>query len=73
MSDIQNKSELKVDLIKFHKMAFLFNALDNGWTIQKKKEAYIFSKKHEGKKEVFLDSYLKRFMVMNFDLKKILN
>jgi len=73
MSDIHNKSELKVDLIKFHKMAFLFNALEDGWTIQKKEKAYIFSKKHEGKKEVFLDSYLKRFMVMNFDLKKILN
>ena len=71
--DTKLKSELKVDFIKFHKMAFLFNALDNGWTIKKKEKAYIFSKKHEGKKEVFLDTYLKRFMVTNFDLEKILN
>ena len=33
----------------------------------KKKIHYIFlQKKHEGKKEVYLDSYLKRFMVENF-------
>ena len=71
--DTKLNSELKVNFIKFHKMAFLFNALDNGWTIKKKEKAYIFSKKHEGKKEVFLDTYLKRFMVTNFDLEKILN
>ena len=65
------KSELEVDFMKFHKMAFIFNALDNGWTIKKKKNAYIFSKKHEGKKEVFLDNYLKRFMVRNFDIENI--
>ena len=70
--DTKLNSELKVNIIKFHKMAFLFNALDNGWTIKKKEKAYIFSKKHEGKKEVFLDTYLKRFMVTNFDLEKIL-
>jgi hypothetical protein len=67
----QKTTELEVDFMKFHKMAFIFNALDNGWTIQKKGNAYIFSKKHEGKKEVFLDNYLKRFMVRNFDIDKI--
>ena len=35
------KSELEVDFMKFHKMAFIFNALDNGWTIKKKKNAYL--------------------------------
>tara|TARA_B110000116_G_scaffold238253_1_gene224963 strand:- start:295 stop:507 length:213 start_codon:yes stop_codon:yes gene_type:complete len=67
----QQTTELEVDFMKFHKMAFIFNALDNGWTVQKKGNAYIFSKKHEGKKEVFLDNYLKRFMVRNFDIDKI--
>ena len=57
--EIKKTSELEVDFMKFHKMAFIFNALDNGWTIKKKGDAYIFSKKHEGKKEVFLDNYLK--------------
>jgi len=54
-------------------MAFLFNALENGWTIKKKTNCYIFSKNHEGKKEVYLDSYLKRFMKENIDLNKIIN
>ena len=67
----QQTNELEVDFMKFHKMAFIFNALDNGWTVQKKGNAYIFCKKHEGKKEVFLDNYLKRFMVRNFDIDKI--
>ena len=42
-----------------------------GGLLKKNKNAYIFSKKHEGKKEVFLDNYLKRFMVRNFDIENI--
>ena len=34
---------------------------------------YIFSKNHEGKKEVYLDDYLTRFMKQNFDINKFLN
>lgn len=33
---------------------------------------YIFSKKHEGRKEIFLDTYLKRFMEENFSLDQII-
>ena len=62
---------LEIDIIKFHKMAFIFNALDNGWEIKKTGNAYIFSKKHEGKKEVYLDNYLKQFMVRNFNIDSI--
>ena len=36
-------------------------------------DAYIFTKKHEGKKEVFLDTYLHRFMKEQFDIKNILD
>ena len=34
-------------------MAFLYNALENGWTIKKYKEAYKFTKSHQGAKEIF--------------------
>ena len=54
-------------------MAFLFNALENGWTIKKKGEYYVFNKNHNGQKEVHLDSYLARFMVSNLDLNQIIN
>ena len=37
-------------------MIFLFNCLENGWKIKKKDTYYVFSKNHEGKKEILLDS-----------------
>jgi hypothetical protein len=33
----------------------------------------VFSKNHEGKKEIFLDSYLQKFMKSNMDINKILS
>ena len=66
-------SDLKINMVKLQKMAFLFNALENGWAIKKKESCYVFSKNHEGKKEVYLDSYLKRFMKENIDLNNIIN
>lgn len=58
----------KVDIIKLHKMAFIYNALEDGWTIKKNNNNYIFTKNHKGKKEVYLDSYLKNFIVEKFNL-----
>jgi len=66
-------ADLKIDMVQLQKMAFLFNALENGWTIKKKESCYVFSKNQNGQKEVYLDSYLKRFMVSNLDLNKIIN
>ena len=66
-----NKTSLKVDCILLQKMIFLYNALEKGWVIKKKKNLYIFTKNHEGKKEVLLDDYLKRFMFENLDISKI--
>ena len=64
---------LQIDTIKLHKMAFLYNALEEGWKINKNNDVYIFTKNHEGKKEVFLDNYLKKFLENNFDINKIIN
>lgn len=58
--------------ITMQKMVFLFNALEDGWNIKKHKDSYIFTKKHEGKKEIFNDDFLKRFIERNFDKNKIL-
>ena len=66
-----NKTSLKVDCILLQKMIFLYNALEKGWVIKKKKNLYIFTKNHEGKKEVLLDDYLKRFMLANLDISNI--
>ena len=64
--------DILVDSMKFKKMVFLYNALDNGWSIKKKENAYYFTKNHEGKKEVFEDSYLSSFMKENTNINNIL-
>jgi hypothetical protein len=52
-------------------LAFLFNGLNNGWTIKKNNKKYIFSKNHEGKKEFFSDTYINTFIKDNFNLQLI--
>jgi len=61
------QTQLDIGNKKFRKMLFLFNALENGWAIKKRDNNYLFRKKHEGKKEIFSDKYLSRFLEMNFD------
>jgi len=67
-----DQDHLQIPNIKFQKMVLLYNAMEDGWTIQKKQESYIFSKKHEGKKEVLLDSYITQFLQSNMDISKLL-
>ena len=70
---LENEKSLEIDKIKFQKMVFLYNALDNGWSIQKKQNSYIFKKNHEGKKEILNDTYLSIFMKDNSDINKLLS
>lgn len=67
------EKEMEIDKIRFQKMIFLYNALDNGWSIKKRKDSYIFTKNHEGKKEVFDESYLSVFMKENMNINNILS
>ena len=41
---------------------FIMTALDKGWTIKKRNDKYILSKKHHQQKEVFMDDYLENIM-----------
>ena len=50
---------------QLHKMIFIHNALDKGWCVKKNNNLYIFTKKHENKKELYLDNYLKKFIKEN--------
>ena len=68
----EKQLELEVDKIKFQKMVFLYNALDNGWSIKKRNDSYIFTKNHEGKKEIFDEQYLSIFMKENVNINNIL-
>lgn len=62
----------KMNLKLFEKMAFVYNALDDGWSVKKRNGNYIFSKPHENKKEIFQDDYISMFMKDNFDINKLL-
>jgi hypothetical protein len=63
----------RIDVIKFQKMILLFNSIEQGWNVKKKNNSYIFTKYHEGKKEVLEDSYLLKFMNTNLDISKIIS
>lgn len=54
------------------RMLFISNALEQGWSVKKRDDSYIFSKKHEGKREIFRNDYLDKFIASNFspDLSK---
>ena len=41
---IDTCNNMNIDTIKLHKMGFLYNALENGWMVKKKK-IYIFLQK----------------------------
>ena len=43
-------------------MQFITNALEKGWSVKKRNDSYIFTKKHEGKREVFQNNYLDTFV-----------
>ena len=62
-----------IDNVKFHKMVFLFNAINDGWSVKKKNKSYIFKKKHENKEEIFKETYLHTFMKTNLDMNTLLN
>jgi hypothetical protein len=68
--DLENEN-IKIDAIKFQKMLLLFNSIEQGWTVKKRKESYVFIKNHEGKKEILEDAYLLKFMKTNLDLNKV--
>jgi hypothetical protein len=70
LKDLEN---IKIDAIQFQKMMLLYNAIESGWSVKKRNESYVFTKNHEGKKEVLEDSYLTKFMRANLDISKIIS
>lgn len=73
LNSLVDDPDLKIDGIKLQKMLILFNAIEDGWSIKKKQECYVFTKKHEGKREILHDSYLLTFMKTNLDINKIIS
>ena len=59
---IDVNSELKN---KIYVMHFVMNTLENGWTIRKKNDNFVFRKKHKNRDEVYSDDYLINFLKIN--------
>jgi len=73
MSDTEKKIEVTVqkniindELIR--KMSFIYKAIHNGWTVHIEDGKYVFIKKHNGKREVFEEDYLVKFIKTNISL-----
>ena len=66
-------STVSLDRAVFHKMVLVTNALNDGWTVKKTADSsYVFTKKHEGRRECFTDAYLTDFMRDNLDIRRVL-
>lgn len=59
-----------LEIVTQKKIVFIYNALENGWNISKNDNYYIFRKKHENKKEIFTEDYLKNFICECSDISK---
>ena len=61
---------IQVDKKTFTKMNFLYNAVNEGWTVNKQKNKYIFTKRHDGQREVFTETFLDTFIQSNLTMNR---
>jgi hypothetical protein len=54
-----------IDAKTIQKMVFICNAIEDRWQVSKKQDTYVFTKKHEGRREVFSENYLSEFIAKN--------
>jgi hypothetical protein len=66
------ENQIEFSKKEFQKMVFIINAIEKGWSVKKIEDSYIFTKKHEGKKEIFQNDYLEKFVETNLDVTKLL-
>jgi hypothetical protein len=58
-------SNIQMNKKQFQKMIFIVNALEQGWSVKKSQDSYIFTKKHENRREIFQENYLENFILQN--------
>jgi len=64
--DVPTDQNIQLTKSQYKKMIFIQNALEQGWSIKKSQDSYIFTKKHENRREIFQENYLETFLVSNF-------
>jgi succinylglutamate desuccinylase len=63
---LETPDNIKINKKQYQKIIFINNALEDGWSIKKINEKYIFTKKHENRREIFQEDYLENFIISNF-------
>jgi|TARA_Y100000389_G_scaffold193836_1_gene223085 hypothetical protein len=61
-------THIELERKRLIKMNFIYNAIQDGWSVKKQQDTFIFSKKHEGKKQIFQPEYLEQFIEKNMIL-----
>jgi|LauGreDrversion4_2_1035121.scaffolds.fasta_scaffold00146_26 hypothetical protein len=63
---LETPDNIKMNKKQYQKFIFINNALEDGWSIKKINEKYIFTKKHENRREILQEDYLENFIISNF-------
>jgi hypothetical protein len=61
-----SQCKLNIDSIEIQKMLAIYNAIEDGWKVEKRENSYVFKKLHESKTEYFSKNYLKEFIQTYF-------
>ena len=71
--EVSRNNALNFENTQIQKMVFIFNAVNDGWTVKKLDvDTYEFNMDTEKiKKEIVLDDYLKKFIKNNLDVEKL--
>ena len=70
LKSLLDKGKLDINIEQkndIYLMIFLMNTLENGWSIRKKNEEYVFRRKHEKQTEIYSDEYLVHFLKSNMN------
>ena len=58
----------KYSLKEWRKILFIFNAIEDGWSVKKRNNLYIFSKQKGKEKQIYEEKYLEKFIYKYFKL-----
>jgi hypothetical protein len=70
LKSLLDKGKLDINIEQkndIYLMIFLMNTLENGWSIRKKNDEYVFRRKHEKQTEIYSDEYLVHFLKSNMN------
>lgn len=68
MNNTIDLTNINIKSKEFSKIMFIYNALEDGWTIKKINNKYIFSKHKNKEKQIFSENFLNNFITKYFKI-----